>query len=49
MSGLGLVQFYGPRARRKYPCGETPPEWEVGRDNERHTLDVGAIDKLRKK
>lgn len=45
----GLVQFYGPRARRQYEVGTEPGGWTVGKDNEMHTLSIGDISKIRRK
>lgn len=42
-NGLGMVQFYGPRATRKFPVGsKKKPAWEVGLDHRCHTLTIGA-------
>lgn len=30
--GLGLVEFYGPRAVRSYRVTDKPPKWEVEGD-----------------
>jgi hypothetical protein len=38
--GLGLVQFFGPKARRRYKIGAKAPKWEVGLDSAMHTLEV---------
>lgn len=45
--GRGLIQFWGPRARREYKAGDDQPEWEVVDQRKMHTVNVGEITKLR--
>lgn len=37
----GLIQFFGPRAQRKYVMGEKPPDWTVGPEDTKHTVELG--------
>jgi hypothetical protein len=41
---LGLVQFWGPRARRRYAAGSKPPPFEVDcPEDTLQTVDVSAV------
>jgi hypothetical protein len=41
-AGKGIVQFFGPRARRRYRTGERKPKWDVGPEDLKHTVELGG-------
>lgn len=46
-SGSGLVQFWGPKMRRRYKPGDKPPAWEPdGAEDNLRTVEVSAIDHI---
>jgi hypothetical protein len=42
-SGKGLIQFFGPRAKRVYQEGTKPGPWEVGPEDQKHTVELGGV------